>query len=63
MSLKHKTDAELIETATKLAGYSEAGLVLKELLSRWQVQRQLADVQHQQMINPQLRANCSTSMQ
>ncbi|MBY5091880.1 hypothetical protein LJU39_13665 [Citrobacter freundii] len=51
MSLQHKTDAELIETATKLAGYSEAGPVLKELLSRWQVQRQLADVQHQQMIN------------
>lgn len=51
MSLQHKTDVELIETATKLAGYSEAGPVLKELLSRWQVQRQLADVQHQQMIN------------
>ncbi|MFH5029021.1 hypothetical protein ACHHZ2_12700 [Citrobacter freundii complex sp. 2024EL-00237] len=51
MSLQHETDAELIETATKLAGYSEAGPVLKELLSRWQVQRQLADVQHQQMIN------------
>lgn len=51
MSLQHKTDAKLIETATKLAGYSEAGPVLKELLSRWQVQRQLADVQHQQMIN------------
>lgn len=51
MSLQHKTDAELIETATKLAGYSEAGPVLKELLSRWQIQRQLADVQHQQMIN------------
>lgn len=51
MSLQHKTDAELIETATKLAGYSEAGPVLKELLSRWQVQRQLADVQHQQMIS------------
>lgn len=50
MSLQHKTDAELIETATKLAGYSEAGPVLKELLSRWQVQRELTDAQHQQMI-------------
>lgn len=51
MSLQHKTDAELIETATKLSGYSEAGPVLKELLSRWQVQRELADTQHQQMIS------------
>ena len=37
MSLQHKTDAEVIETAKKLAGYSEAGGVLKELVKRWQV--------------------------
>lgn len=51
MSLKHKTDAEIIETATKLAGYSEAGPVLKEMLSRWQLQRELSATQHQQMIS------------
>ncbi|WP_270422434.1 hypothetical protein [Citrobacter portucalensis] len=51
MSLQHKTDAELIETATKLAGYSEAGPVLKEILSRWQLQHELSDIQHQQMIS------------
>ncbi|HGH3390786.1 TPA: hypothetical protein ACJIKU_000578 [Citrobacter freundii] len=51
MSLKHKTDAEIIETATKLAGYSEAGPVLKEILSRWQLQHELSDIQHKQMIS------------
>lgn len=63
MSLKHKTDAEIIETATKLAGYSEAGPVLKEMLSRWQLQRELSATQHQQMISPPQRANLSTSIQ
>lgn len=50
MSLQHKTDAELIETAAKLAGYSEAGPVLKELMSRWQALRELNDLNHQQMV-------------
>ncbi|MFV4850634.1 hypothetical protein ACNJNU_13725 [Citrobacter freundii] len=56
MSLQHKTDAEIIETAKKLAGYSEAGAVLKELVKRWQVQRELSEQQHQQSLT--LAAEC-----
>ncbi|MFB5948416.1 hypothetical protein [Klebsiella pasteurii] len=48
--LTHKTDEELIDTATKLAGYSEAGAVLRELVKRWQVQCELSEQQHLQMI-------------
>ena len=56
MSLQHKTDAEIIETAKKLAGYSEACAVLKELVKRWQVQRELSEQQHQQSLT--LAAEC-----
>lgn len=56
MSLQHKTDAEIIETAKKLAGYSDAGAVLKELVKRWQVQRELSEQQHQQSLT--LAAEC-----
>lgn len=48
--LTHKTDEELIATATKLAGYSDASAVLKELVRRWQVQRVLSEQQHLQMV-------------
>jgi uncharacterized protein YfaT (DUF1175 family) len=56
MSLQHKTDAEVIETAKKLAGYSDASAVLKERVKRWQIQRELSERQHQQSLT--LTAEC-----
>ena len=48
--LSQKTDEDLIATAIKVAGYNEAGPLLKELLNRWQLQRDQSDQVHQQML-------------
>ena len=48
--LSNKTDEELIALATKMAGYSDAGAVLKEMVKRYQAQHELSEQQHEQSL-------------
>ena len=41
----NKTNEELIALATKMAGYSDAGAVLKEMVKRCQAQHELSEQQ------------------
>ncbi|QIR27540.1 hypothetical protein [Kluyvera genomosp. 3] len=46
----NKTNEELIALATKMAGYSDAGAVLKEMVKRCQAQHELSEQQHEQSL-------------
>ncbi|HED3065053.1 TPA: hypothetical protein R4057_002006 [Kluyvera ascorbata] len=48
--LSNKTNEELIALATKMAGYSDAGAVLKEMVKRCQAQQELSEQQHEQSL-------------